>query len=106
MTAVRVVTETYQPQRGTYFDPTTADAIRRSAHRNLGLYDIHAALSSAALMDYPGPGAVCPDCREVIQPGQSVLRFTYDFAGYGRYTPTPVWMHAEPCRAERGITPE
>jgi hypothetical protein len=99
------VLATYEPQRRTYFDADTSSALRTDlAEGNYALPNVEAVYGVAVVITYNGRGAVCPDCGGKVSQGDLALRFSYDFVGYGRYTLTPVYVHLEPCRRERGIT--
>jgi ribosomal protein L32 len=99
------VLSAYEPQRRTHFDADTSSALRADvAQGNYTLPNVEAMYGVAIVITYRGPGAVCPDCGSKVTSGDPALHFNYDFVGYGRYTLTPVYVHLEPCRMERGIT--
>jgi hypothetical protein len=98
------VTEPYRPQRKTRFDIETSNAMRADvASGNYTLPSIEAMYGIAVVITYTGPGAVCPDCGNLVTHGDPAMRFSYDFAGYGRFSLTPVYVHLEPCRVEREV---
>ena len=72
----------------------TAERFRRT-----GVEDRGNALRRMTASD--GTGSPCRHCLRLAAPGETVLLGSYDLPGpRGIYwTPSPVFLHAEPCRA-------